>query len=635
MRSILFFLCFLAFANTGFAQDNYDVDLIPGNLRNRANSCIRNEETVVDMRAPENVMLTVKKAITVFNENGEDEARLVLYYDKNTAIKGIKGEVYNAVGKPISKFTQSDFADVSAADGFSLFMDSRVKHYLPNVNQYPYTIVYNYEIRNKQNLIIPRWIPKPAHDVSVEKSSYTFISKPTDEVRIKTLNYTGSPEVVTDEKQKKMIWKIDNIVAIKPEPYSPDPETYRTSVQIAPKHFFYYNHKGTYQNWEELGKWIYADLLKQRNILPPATIQMVQELVKDEKTDKDKARKIYQYLQNKTRYISVQIGIGGFQPIAASEVDRLGYGDCKALVNYMQSMLNAVNIESYYCVVEAGNEKKGVDPKFADMTQGNHIILCMPLKGDTTWLECTSQKIPFGYLGDFTDDRLVLACTADGGKLLRTPKLTAKNNLQIRNVELKINESGTATGNMNTVFSGSQYDNHESLIGKSITEQHKSLKVSYNVDNIDFETVVFAQEKNIDPKLTEDIKVNIRNYAPINGNKMYLQLNAFNITRSIPEIKNRILPVYINRGFTDEDTITYLLPENVQTDDIIPENKSFKNDFGLYQVKVTIEGKKLIYYRKLMINDGTFPASKYEEFSKFMSNVNAADYLKLALSLKK
>jgi len=635
MKFKLFFLCFLAFANIGFAQDDFDVDLIPGNLRNRANSCIRNEEIVVDMRAPENVMLTVKKAITVFNENGEDEARLVLYYDKNTSIKGIKGEVYNAIGKPISKFTQNDFADVSAADGFSLFVDSRVKHYLPNVNQYPYTIVYAYEIRNKQNLIIPRWIPKPAHDVSVEKSSYTFISKPTDEVRIKTLNYSGSPEIVTDEKQKKMTWKIDNIVAVKPEPYSPDPETYRTSVQIAPKNFYYYNHKGNYQNWEELGKWIYDDLLKQRNTLPPATIQMVQELVKDEKTDKDKARKIYQYLQNKTRYISVQIGIGGFQPIAASEVDRLGYGDCKALVNYMQSMLNAVNIESYYCVVEAGSEKKGVDPKFADMTQGNHIILCMPLKGDTTWLECTSQKIPFGYLGDFTDDRFVLACTANGGKLLRTPKLTAENNLQIRNVELKINEDGTATGTINTVFSGSQYDNHESLIGKSINEQHKSLKASYNIDNIDFETIVFAQEKNIDPKLTEDIKINIRNYAPINGNKMYLQLNAFNITRSIPEIKNRILPVYINRGFTDEDTITYLLPENVRTDDILPENKSFKNDFGLYQVKVTMEGKKLTYYRKLMINDGTFPASKYEEFSKFMSNVSAADYLKLALSLKK
>ncbi|WP_316796247.1 DUF3857 domain-containing transglutaminase family protein [Pedobacter agri] len=635
MKYTLVLISLLAIFNGAFAQDNYDVDLIPGALRNRANSCIRNEETVVDMRAPENVMVTVKRAITVFNENGEDEARLVLYYDKNTSIKAIKGEVYNAVGKPISKFSQSDFSDMSVADGFSLFVDSRVKHYLPNINQYPYTIVYNYEIRNKQNLIIPRWIPKPGDDVSVERSSYTFISKPTDDVRIKTLNFTGEPEVTIDDKQKKMIWKTSNILAVKTEPFSPDPETYRTSVQIAPKQFTYYNHKGSYQNWEELGKWVYNDLIKQRNTLAPTTISMVKDLVKNEKSDKDKARKIYQYLQEKTRYISVQIGIGGMQPIAASEVDRLGYGDCKALVNYMQSLLKAVDIDSYYCIVEAGNEKVSVDPQFADLAQGNHIILCLPLKGDTTWLECTNQKIPFGYLGDFTDDRLVFACTPEGGKLLRTPKLTAQNNLQVRKVSLNIKDDGTANGNMNTVFSGSQYDNSESIIGKSLIEQQKFLKNSYNIDNIDFENITYLQQKTENPKVIEDIKVNLRHYANINNGKMYLQLNAFNVTRSIPEIKARRLPVYINRGYTDEDTIIYSLPDNISTDFILPLKKSFESDFGTYESNVSLDGKKLIYHRKIKIIDGTFPAEKYALFSKFMSDVNTADHLKLMLSLKK
>jgi len=626
-------LLFISF--TGFAQDNYDVDLIPSSLRNRANACIRNQETVIDMRAPDNVMLSVKKAITVFNQNGEDEARLVIYYDKNISIKGIKGEVYNSVGLPVTKFNQSNFADVSAADGFSLFVDSRVKHYLPSVNEYPYTVVYNYEIRNKQNLIIPDWTPKPADDVSVEKSSYTFICKPTDQTRVKTQNYNGTPEVITDEKQKKTIWKVNNILAVRTEPYSPAHETYATSIQIAPLDFYYYNHKGNYTNWQELGKWIYDDLLKERKTLSPATVQMVKDLVKNEKTDKDKARKIYQYLQDKTRYISVQIGIGGFQPIAASEVDRLGYGDCKALVNYMQSLLSAADIESHYCVVEAGSEKKSMDPKYASMVQGNHIILCMPLKGDTTWLECTSQKIPFGFLSDFTDDRLVLACTPEGGKLLHTPKLTTAENLQIRKANLIIEADGNITGKMNTVYEGSQYENQEELIGKSTTEQHKLLKETYNIDNIDFDAVAFAQKKDIAPKLTEEITLNIRNYAPVNGNKMFLQLNAFNIKKSIPEIKNRILPVYINRGYTDEDTIVYTLPDNVDTTLIIGQDKTFKSDFGQYFCKTSVEGKKLTYYRKFILNDGTFPAEKYADFSKFINDVNSADYLKLALSLKK
>ncbi|NII82489.1 DUF3857 domain-containing transglutaminase family protein [Pedobacter sp. SG908] len=635
MRRLFTVVSWFLVSVSAFAQTNYDVDLISANLRNRANACIRNEETTIDMRSPDNVMLNVKKAITVFNQNGEDEARLVIYYDKNISIKSIKGEVYNSVGKLINKFSQNDFADVSAADGFSLFVDSRVKHYLPSVNQYPYTLVYNYEIRNKQNLIIPDWNPKPADDVSVEKSTYTFICKPTDQVRIKSQNYKGAPEVLTDEKQKKTIWKVDNILAVRTEPYSPAHQTYATNIQIAPQEFYYYNHKGNYTNWQELGKWIYDDLLAERKALPTSTIEMVKDLVKNEKTDKEKARKIYQYLQDKTRYISVQIGIGGFQPIAASEVDRLGYGDCKALVNYMQSLLSAANIDSYYCVVSAGSEKKSMDPKYASMVQGNHIILCMPLKGDTTWLECTSQKIPFGFLSDFTDDRLVLACTADGGKLLHTPKLTTAENLQIRKANLTLQLDGSVSGKMNTVYAGSQYENQEFLIGKSITEQHKLLKETYNIDNINFEAVSFAQKKDINPKLIEDITVNIRNYAPVNGNKMFLQLNAFNVKRSIPEIKNRTLPVYINRGYTDEDTIIYTLPDNVNSELIIGQNKTFKSVFGEYTCKASLEGNKLTYHRKFVLNDGTFPAEQYSEFSKFINDVNSADYLKLALSLKK
>lgn len=635
MRSLFTVFSLLLISVTGFAQDNYDADLIPSNLRNRANACIRNEETTIDMRSSDNVILNVKKAITVFNQNGEDEARLVIYYDKNISIKSIKGEVYNSVGKLTNKFSQNDFSDMSAADGFSLFVDSRVKHYLPSVNQYPYTLVYNYEIRNKQNLIIPDWSPKPADDVSVEKSTYTFICKPTDQVRIKTHNYSGTPEVLTDEKQKKTIWKASNIQAVRTEPYSPAHETYATNIQIAPQEFYYYNHKGSYTNWKELGKWIYDDLLATRKTLPATTIEMVKSLVKNEKTEKDKARKIYQYLQDKTRYVSVQIGIGGFQPITASEVDRLGYGDCKALVNYMQSLLNAADIDSYYCVVSAGSEKKSMDPGYASMVQGNHVILCMPLKGDTTWLECTSQKIPFGFLSDFTDDRLVLACTAEGGKLLHTPKLTTAENLQVRRADLTLHSDGSISGKMNTIYAGSQYENQESLIGKSITEQHKLLKQTYNIDNIDFEAVSFAQKKDISPTLTEDITTNIRNYAPVNGNKMFLQLNAFNVKRSIPEIRNRTLPVYINRGYTDEDTIIYTLPDNVDTTLIMGQDKTLKSDFGQYVCKTSLDGKKLTYYRKFILNDGTFPAEKYADFSKFINDVNSADYLKLALSLKK
>ena len=630
---IYFFLIFLAKAV--FSQANYDSDLIPSSLKSRANATIRNEETIIDMRAPDNVTLTVKKAITVLNRNGDDKARLVLFYDKNTLIKSVKGEVYNAAGILTKKFTQSNFSDESAADGFSLFVDSRVKHYLPSENVYPYTVVYNFEIRIKQNLMIPDWIPQDEDDISVEKSSYTFISKPADELRIKTQGFQGKPEETSNEKQKTLIWKVANMSAVKPEPYSPGRETYQTSVKIAAKNFTYYNHNGSYTNWQELGKWNYDVLLKNKKILTQATVQTVIELVAKEKNDKDKARKIYEYMQNKTRYISVQIGIGGMQPVNASEVDRLGYGDCKALVNYTQSLLDIAGIESFYCVVEAGNKKVSFDPDYASMIQGNHIILCMPLKGDTTWLECTNQKIPFGFLSTFTDDRIVLACTKDGGKLLRTPKLSTANNLQIRNAELKILANGNVTGSMKTSFSGSQYDNNEEIIEKAPAEQKKLLAGVYDIDNVIFNSVNYIQKKNINPEVMETINLEMPNYGTLNNNRLFLKVNAFNVQKTISEVRNRTKPVYINRGFTDEDTIVYNLPDEIETNLLPESDKKLNSIFGEYTCRTILEGKKLTYYRKLVINEGTFPSETYADFFKFTTDVNTADNLKLILNLKK
>lgn len=616
------------------AQDNYDADLIPAELKNRANAVVRNQETVVDMQAPNNVIYTVKQAITILNKNGEENARLVLFYDKNTSIKSIKGEIYNEFGKLTDKFTHSDFRDESAVSGFSLFEDSRVKHHLPLVNVFPYTVVYNYEIRFKQNLMIPEWAPKPISDVSVEKSSYTFICKPSDKFRIKTENINSKPTESSNEKQKTIIWKLVNLTSSKVEPYSPNKTTYLPSIKIAPQNFTYYNYKGSFTNWEELGKWYYNDMLKGRNTLPNATIQIIKDLVKDETTDKGKAKKIYEYLQNKTRYISVQIGIGGFQPFTADEVDRLGYGDCKALVNYMQSLLSVVGIESYYCIVQAGSEKISLDPNYASMEQGNHVILYLPLDGDSVWLECTSQKAPFGFLGDFTDDRLVLACTPEGGKLIKTPKLTTANNLQIRYADLIIANDGNVTGKVTTTFSGSQYDNHEEVIGKPFMDQQKLLKEAYDIDHINFDNIDYQKINDIDPKIVEDLNLQVKNYGAINNDRMFLTLNLFNIRSLIPDVKNRVLPVYLNRGYTDIDSITYHLPTNFEGT-IEPFDKNYSCTAGSYVVSAKQVDQKLIYTRRLVINEGTFPKETYQVFSKFISDVNSTDHQKVILSLKK
>ncbi len=150
------------------------------------------------------------------------------------------------------------------------------------------------------------------------------------------------------------------------------------------------------RNWNELGKFIIY-LIADKDVLPAETLTTLKELIKNCPDRNSKIKAVYNYMQKRTRYVGVQIGIGGWQPIPAEYVDKKGYGDCKGLVNCTRAMLKAVGITSYYTLVNAGKNASPLITGFP-CNHFNHIILCVPGPNDTTWLECTSQQQAYGFL---------------------------------------------------------------------------------------------------------------------------------------------------------------------------------------------------------------------------------------------
>lgn len=634
IKRIFLLSCLLQCCVSVKAQSNYAVNLIPKSLLPYASAIVRNEEITIEIKDLDNVTYHLKKVITVLNKNGDDIAHMVVFYNKSVSIKNIKGVAYDEYGKQTGKFSEHDFADEATGGGGNLFQDYRVKHYIPSITHYPYTIEYEYELKYKQTLNIESWEPVSETNMAVEQSSYKIIAKPNFNLRYKEINVPQKAEVgSTKDGLKTYLWQIKDIRAIKNEPYSPDWHTYFTRVIVAPEKFSYYGIQGSYTNWQQLGKWQYDKLLANRQDVPAETAAYIKELTGNIRDPKLKAQKIYEYMQHKMHYVSIQVGIGGYQPFPASEVDKEGYGDCKALCNYTRALLNVAGIESYYCIVYGNRDDKiSILPDFASM-QGNHAILCLPFKNDTTWLECTSQQIPFGFLSDFTDDRTVLACTAEGGKLMHTPKYTAEENIEKRKADFVLNDEGVLSGNMKTILKGTDYDDRYNIIEDAQSERIKDIKRYYPINNMEIKKLTYKQDKSLTPSTTEEMELSAKEYAALSDGKIYFSLNSVNRARTLRQTINRINPVCIQRGYTEEDDITYTLPKDYKLESE-PIKKHITKPFGSFIMTMNLDGDKLIYHRVLQLKDGIYDKDTYQELVDFFQTAVDADEYNVVLIKK-
>ncbi|MFT4203377.1 MAG: DUF3857 domain-containing protein [Chitinophagaceae bacterium] len=630
----------LAFALSFFcttslsAQTEYRVSDIPKNLLANASLIVRKEEKTIEMRSMTDVRIHTFQVLTVMNEKDNDMVQLVIGYAKNRKIDHVKGFVYDADGNLVRKFGVKDMVDESAVHSFSLYEDSRVKYFEPNAVNYPITVVYDYTVNLSQNLIIPDRIPKYRRDVAIQESSFSFICNNGDSILLKEANLpTAHTESVSPKGQKSYSWVVSNIPAEREEPLSPPYYKDRICVKIAPTQFYYYKYKGSYHDWTELGKWFYNSLLKDQQTPTPRMVELVKQTIETQKTQKEIVSTLYQYLQKNIRYVSVQIGIGGFCPMSAAEVDAKGYGDCKALVNYMQTLLNTAKIPSYYCVVEAGSQKEDMDASYASLDQGNHVVLMVPMAKDTLWLECTSNDMPAGLLGDFTDDRLVWASNADNSFIVRTPVYTADQNRQVQRADMVMDGDGNLKGRFEAAFSGVQYDNHLEYVNLSSYDKEKKLIQTYNIDNMQISNVLYRTEAASGPTLYESFAVELPHCAAKNGNMYYLKPNLFNHTSVPPTVRNRKLPFFFSRGYVDEDSLTVQLPANIHLENGSLD-KAVTSIFGTYQVVVKEENGFLKYYRRIQRNEGQFDADKYEDYIDFISGLDNLDARKIMLAEK-
>jgi len=608
------------FSNNIFSEktSNYPVSDIPDELLEEANAVVRLDHTEFELKSRKTATLKAKYVITILNQKANRHAHFVQGYDKFRKISSIKATVYNAYGKEIKKFKKKDIIDQSAISGISLYEDSRLKAIEVMQNQYPFTVEVEFEVEYKGLLIYPSWNIFPSYDVAIQQSSYKAIIPSSLGVRYKSINTNIEPKMDKNGNADIYFWSDSNLKAMKQEHFGPSTSSIFLKVILAPNEFEYDGHAGNMKDWKTYGQWMYQ-LLQGREELPEKTKAEVQKLVAGVNDEKEKVRLIYEYLQSKTRYISIQLGIGGLQPFKAEYVDKNGYGDCKALSNYTRAMLGSVNIPSYYATIGAGPRHQSIQPEFAWKGYTNHAVLCVPLEKDTIWLECTSQSNPFGYMGSFTGDRNAMLVTENGGVIVKTPQYPLEVNTQIRKATITLDGTGNAIAKINTTYGGLQYENVQWQFTRNDKEKKESLLKKLNIPNIEITNFDYSQNKAPIPVATEKLELRIRSYGSPSGKRLFVPLNILNKRKKAPaKIKDRKTDVVIDVPYIDRDTIVYEFPDYF-TVESLPKLVKIESDFGTYSSSVVQEGNKVTYIRTMTMNKKTFPPERYPDLITFIS----------------
>lgn len=614
--------------------NSQDLDLsiltIPDSMRADANSVIRYEETSIEIQSQTKMVLNFRTAITVLNKYGDDDGLIYLNYDDHDKIKHVSASILGPMGNVIKKIKRGDFEDISAVDNASLYSDNRALYYEYEPVSYPYTIVYEFESSSSNTAFIPTWYPIYRFHKSAILSKYSIQYPESIKIKTKEFNLTGFT-VQNDSQEGHISYTIQNVQAYDYEPLSPILIKFIPHVKFAANKFSLAGEAGEANNWKEFGNWMNERLLSGKDDLSEATKAEVKQLVKNVEDPIERAEIVYDFMQDRTRYISVQIGIGGWKPMNASEVERLKYGDCKALTNYTKALLKAADVPSYYTILYA-DEKRNIDRDLASI-QGNHAILMVPSKKDTVWLECTNQKAPFGYIGSFTDDREVLIVTEDGGKIVRTKKYLDRENTQFISGDLSILNDGKITASLHIVSEGKQYDDHYGIASMNEVKREAYYKSFFDeINNVNIEKI--GVDNQIEAAtFIEDIDFSAENYSVNSGDKMLVRLNIVNTSQSVPKrVRNRKLPLEIKYGFLDTDNVTIHLPSNYAVE-AMAEPQILESKFGTYQIEIQkIDDTKLLYKRTLLIKEGTYSVADYNAYRKFRKKINQLDNSKIVLS---
>lgn len=603
------------------------LSLIHLTLHAQEHVTILSKETTYEILSSDNAKIIEVYEIKINSPEGKRFSYFTQVIDEFRKLKSVDIIIKNGAGEKVKRLDKNDGREYGFNQSYEM-NDGKIFVINPEYQQYPYTMEIKSVMNWKGFISLPTWVPRSTFNLGVSNATLKIKHSNEIPIRIREENITR----LNTEKEKDYTtieYEVKELAAISKTVRYKDFYELQPKVMLSPEKFKLDDYEGDFSSWSSFGNW-FLQLNDEPYELTDETKTFIENLPS---TDvKKKVSKVYKYMQEKTRYISIQLGIGGYKSMPTEQVEEDGYGDCKALTTYMKNMLDYAGIKSNYILVQAGRDSPDVIADFPS-NQFNHVYLGIA-SNDTLYLECTSQSVPPFYTGQFTDDRNVLWIEKGQSKIIRSKVYDIDENVRLTKATININDKGDADITINTTNKGIFFD--EMMIYESGSEEyinkHNQNKFWYR----DFSISDFSFHRNYKDSaiFQTDYNVNVNGFGKKLGDRLILPINALNPISEIIDESELKEYASIPRAMTIEDEVVFTLPGNFWIYNL-PDEFKVDSKYGSYSLKVnTTENRKLVIKRVIQLNKGEYLKESYTDFNKFYKKLEKAEKKKLVLNSK-
>ncbi len=571
----------------------------------------------------------VKVEILIKNKNGDEYGSVVMRESNFREVTNIRAVIKDTLGNILKELESEDIEEMEYSFGSVFYSGKLYKFFTLNYHSYPYIIEYEYTNEINTLFLWPNWYPQ--WSVPNYSSTYKVILEEPVEFNYYQIGLDIEPAVEVDDSDTVYSWSLQNIPPKKKEDFMPPENKVQKAILFAPKKFSVEGFAGKTDNWDALARW-YSSLSKGRYKLPEQARSEITSLLDNIHDPLEKVNILYNYLQEKNRYVAIEMGIGGWQPQSAAEVYQNRFGDCKDLTTFMIAMLREAGIEAYPAL--ALTRKSGDVYDNFPSNQFNHCITFVPMKEDTIWLECTADNLNVGEMPYNIENIDVLVVKDNGGELIKTPVKKSSQNFSVINMLGELSETSNLKFNISLRSTGNRKNYlNQNLAAKNQEEDIEFLQNYFNEFHSNLRVGKYSSyiKNNAGRDFILEVNGVFNRFCPKRGKRIFINPSVFNRITSDdrPEetIEEREFSVFYYYPFIDLDTISISVPKNFKLE-YMPENENYSYSFGSYQSEYSFDAGKIHYVRKFEISQSVIPVEKYEEYLDFLNKVIKADKAK-------